>query len=43
MELASGNVFLARLVKVISKRAEMPTVDVWESVRACAGKIRGRD
>jgi hypothetical protein len=43
MELAPGNVFLAGLLKLISKDAEMPSGDIWESVRACAGKIRARD
>jgi hypothetical protein len=45
MRLGSlGNVFLAgNLVKLVSKRAEMLSVDIWESVRACAGKIRARD
>jgi hypothetical protein len=42
MELAPGNV-LAALVKLISKSTEMPSVDIWESVRACAGKNRARD
>jgi len=42
MELAPGNV-LAGLVKLINKGAEMPNVDIWESVRACAEKIRARD
>ena len=43
MVLATGNVFLAGLMKLISKGAGMPCVDIWESVRACAGKIRARD
>jgi len=43
MELAMGNVFLAGLLKLISKCAEMLSVDIWESGRVCAGKIRARD
>ena len=43
MGLAMGNVFLAGLLKLISRGAEMLSVDIWESVRACAGKIRARD
>ena len=41
--LAPGNVFLAGLLKLISKGAEMLSVDIGESVRACAGKMRARD
>jgi hypothetical protein len=40
MELAPGNVFLAGLMKPITKGTGMPCVDILESVRACAGKIR---
>jgi hypothetical protein len=43
MGLAMGNVFLAGLLKLISKCAEMLSVDIWESGRVCAGKIRARD
>ena len=43
MVLTMGNVFLAGLLKLISKCAEMLSVDIWESVRACAGKIRPQD
>jgi hypothetical protein len=43
MELRPGNVFLAGLVKLISKGAEVPYVDIWESVRACAGKVLAQD
>jgi hypothetical protein len=43
MGLAPGNVFLAGLLKLISKGAEMLSVDIGESVRACSGKIRARD
>ena len=43
MELEPGNVFLAGLLKLISKGAEMLSVDIGESVRACSGKIRARD
>ena len=43
MGLAPGNVFLAGLLKLIRKGAEMLSVDIGESVRACAGKIRGGD
>lgn len=43
MGLAPGNVFLASLLKLISKGAEMLSFDTGESVRACAGKIRSRD
>ena len=40
---APGNVFLDGLLKLIGKGAEMLSVDIWESVRSCAGKIRARD
>jgi len=43
MGLAPGNVFLAGLLKLIRKGAEMLSVDIGESVRACAGKIRAGD
>ena len=43
MGLAMRNVFLAGLLKLISKCAEMLSVDIWESVRVCAGKICARD
>jgi hypothetical protein len=43
MGLAMGNVFLAALLKLISKSAEMLSVDIWESVRGWPGKIRARD
>ena len=43
MGLTLGNVFLAGLLKLISKCAEMLSVDIWESGRVCAGKIRARD
>jgi hypothetical protein len=43
MELAPGNVFLAGLLKLISKGTEMPSLDIGESVRACAAKMRARD
>ena len=43
MELGPGNVFLAGLLKLILKGAEMLSVDIGESVRACSGKIRARD
>jgi hypothetical protein len=43
MELAPGNVFLVGLLKLISKCAEMLSVDIGESVRGCAGKIRARN
>jgi hypothetical protein len=43
MGLAMGNAFLAGLLKLISKCAEMLGIDIWESVRVCAGKIRARD
>jgi hypothetical protein len=43
MGLAPGNVFLAGLLKLISKCPEMLSVDIWESVRVRAGKIRARD
>jgi len=43
MGLALGNVFLAGLLKLISKGAEMLSVDIEESVRACSGKIRATD
>jgi hypothetical protein len=39
MELAPGNV-LAGLLKLISKGTEMPSLDIGESVRACAAKMR---
>jgi hypothetical protein len=42
MGLAPGNV-LAGLLKLISEGAEMLSVDIGESVRACSGKIRARD
>ena len=29
--------------KLISKGAEMLSVDIWEPVRACSGKIGARD
>jgi len=38
-----GNVFLAGLLKLISKCAEMLSVDIWEPGRVCAGKILARD
>jgi hypothetical protein len=43
MGLAMGNVFLAGLLKLSSRCAEMLSVDIWESVRVCAAKIRARD
>jgi hypothetical protein len=43
MRLGPGNVFLADLLKLIGKCADMLSVDIWESVRVCAGKIRTRD
>jgi hypothetical protein len=43
MRLWPGNVLLSDLLKPISKCAEMLSVDIWESVRVCAGKIRARD
>ena len=36
-------IFLASLLKLISKGAEMLSFDIGESVRAFAGKIRSRD
>jgi hypothetical protein len=43
MGFAPGNVFLAGLLKLISKGAETLSVDIGESVRACAGKTRSWD
>ena len=43
MGLAPRNVFLTGLLKLISEGAEMLSVDIGESVRACSGKIRARD
>jgi hypothetical protein len=43
MELGPGNVFLAGLLKLNKKRAEMLSVDIGKSVRACSVKIRARD
>jgi hypothetical protein len=43
MGLAMGDVFLAGLLELISKSAEMLSIDIWESGRVCAGKIRARD
>jgi hypothetical protein len=43
MGLAPGNVFLASLLKLISKGAEMLSFDIGESVRASAGRIRAQD
>jgi hypothetical protein len=40
MGLAMWNVFLAGLLKLFSKGAEMLGVDIGESVRACSGPIR---
>ena len=39
----SADQLLAGLLKLISKCAEMLSVDIWESVRARAGKIRAQD
>ena len=43
MVLTMGNVFLAGLLKLISKGAEMLSFDIGESVRASAGRIRAQD
>jgi len=43
MGLAPGNVFLVGLLKLISKGAEMLSVDIGESVHASSGKIRAPD
>ena len=43
MGLGPENVFLAGLLKLISKCAEMLSFEFGESVRARAGKIRARD
>ena len=43
IRLAPGNIFLAGLLKLISKGREMLSVDIGESVRACLAKIRARD
>ena len=43
MGLALGNVFLVGLLKLISKSAEMLSLDIGESVHASSGKIRARD
>jgi len=43
MGLAPGNVFLVGLLKLISEGAEIPSVDIWESVRASAGSVRAQD
>ncbi len=40
LRLWPGNILLADLLKLISKCAEMLSVDIWESARVCAGKIR---
>jgi hypothetical protein len=43
MGMGQGNVFLVGLLKLISKGAEMLSVDTGKSVHASSGKIRARD